>query len=74
MSLITVEELDCLKHLASAWNIFTKLKRNKHPMDDYAFCSKIHELQYMIAARVARRDDRDVWTAYEGTNDKNQKT
>jgi hypothetical protein len=65
MSLILVEELECLKKLSAAWEIFLKLK-NKNPMDNSAFCSKINELQYMIAARVARRDDKEVWAQFEG--------
>ncbi len=60
---ITREEECCLAHLAEAWNSFLKLK-NKHPSDNQEFSSKIHELQYLIAARIARRVDKDVWTQY----------
>jgi len=57
---MTDEEKECLRFLAEAWNRFCKLP-NHHPMAQSEFASKIHELQYMIAARVAKRVNPEIW-------------
>lgn len=62
---LTAEEKLCLKHLADAWNIFVQLE-GKHPQDNSEFCQAIHDAQKMIALRVARRVDTDVWSQYPG--------
>jgi hypothetical protein len=53
-------ERDCLDLLAQAWNLFAALE-DKHPQDDAEFCKAIHDLQKLIALRVARRADPGVW-------------
>ncbi len=52
-----------LYHLASAYNTFMELG-NKHPDDDPEFRHAIHALQSMIATRVARRIDKNIWGQY----------
>ena len=58
---LTFQEKECLKHLADAWNIFIGLSA-KHPQDNSEFCTAIHDAQKLIAMRVARRVDKDIWT------------
>lgn len=58
------EERLCLKHLEKAWNVFLSLY-DKHPMDDTEFCNAIHDAQKMIALRVARRIDVDIWKQFD---------
>lgn len=57
---LTADEKLCLKHLADAWSLFINLD-SKHPDDDREFHTAIHDAQKMIALRVARRVDTDVW-------------
>lgn len=57
---LSAEEKECLLHLVSAWNSFQKLVE-KHSSDDAEFLKAIHDAQKMIALRVARRIDKDVW-------------
>lgn len=66
-SLRDKEEL-ILTYLAKAWEEFSNLE-NKHPMDDNEFCTAIHDAQKMIALRVARRANPEIWKQFtkEGT-------
>jgi hypothetical protein len=57
---LTDDEKLCLKCLADAWELFSKLS-SKHPDDDNEFRSAIHDAQKMVALRVARRVDTDIW-------------
>lgn len=57
---LTTEEKLCLQHLADAWQLFFNLVR-KHPDDDKEFQTAIHDAQKLIALRVARRVNLDVW-------------
>ena len=57
---LTNEEKECLKHLADAWDVFSKMDI-KHPDDDDEFKTAIHDAQKMIALRVARRIDTNIW-------------
>ncbi len=61
---ITSEEKLCLNYLADAWNAFIKLD-HKQPQDNPEFCTAIHAAMNLIALRVARRIDKDVWTQPE---------
>jgi hypothetical protein len=60
---LTDKEKIVLDHLADAWNVFATLG-NKHPDDDTEFCAAIHSAQKLLAIRVARRVDKDVWKQY----------
>lgn len=60
---LTNQEKECLNHLAQAWNCFAALQE-KHPQDNSEFCEAIHSAQKMIALRVARRVDKDVWSQW----------
>lgn len=60
---LTPQEKMCLEHLAQAWNIFESLEE-KHPSDNAEFCTAIHDAQKMLALRVARRVDTNVWTQH----------
>lgn len=58
---LTDQEKYCLAELANAWNVFTQLP-DKHPSDDAEFLTAIHDAQKMIALRVARRVNTEVWS------------
>ena len=58
---LTFEEKEILGHLASAWDKFSALEQ-KHPDDNSDFLRAIHQAQQLIALRVARRVDLDVWS------------
>jgi hypothetical protein len=60
---LTGPEKECLKHLVEAWNLFVGMD-NKHPSDNSEFCKAIHDAQKMLALRVARRVDTDVWSQW----------
>ena len=49
-----------LDHLVRAYNIFSSMER-VHPSEGDEFRLAIHQAQYLIARRVARRVDPDVW-------------
>jgi hypothetical protein len=57
---LTEQEKEILGHLSKAWNAFVELDK-KHPDDNDEFRRAIHDAQKMIALRVARRVDQDVW-------------
>jgi hypothetical protein len=56
----TSAELLCLNHLREAWNLFLKLPR-EHPQEVDEFLGAINAAQNVLAVRVARRADPDVW-------------
>ena len=60
-SLIAQEEREILDLLASAWNRFVELT-DKHPSDCEEFRLAIHAAQNLIAFRIARRADPEVWS------------
>lgn len=57
---LTELERDVLDRLASAWNAFVELERRAES-DSAEFAAAIHRAQNLIALRVARRVDPDVW-------------
>lgn len=57
---LTDEEKHVLMLSAELWNEFVKLP-DAHPSDHIEMQIKIHGIQEMIALRVARRIDPDVW-------------
>ena len=61
---LTDKEKECLALLAESWKIFVELDA-KHPQDDSEFCTALHDAQKMIALRVARRIDKDVWSQHD---------
>jgi hypothetical protein len=65
---LTDQEIEVLKNLAEAWNVFVKIE-GKHPQENEEFCHKIHDLQRIIAYRVARRLDPQIWTQYPPDGD-----
>lgn len=57
---LTTEEEAILKKLAEAWNLFTSLdKRSEADNQEYTYA--IHKAQQLIALRVARRVNPEVW-------------
>ena len=58
---LTHDEREVINHLADAWNAFIELPRMKES-DMGEFKQAIHGAQLLIAARVARRVDPDVWS------------
>lgn len=57
---LSEEEKGVLQLLGQAWVIFYHLDK-KHPSDEQEFLKAIHQAQQLIAMRVARRVDPDVW-------------
>lgn len=60
---LTPDEKEVIEHLVQAYNKFVALL-GKHPSDDFEFCQAIHDAQKMLALRVARRVNPDVWKQY----------
>jgi len=58
---LTWQEKDVLKYLGDAWNHFSSLQ-NSSTDDQDEFRDAIHRAQQIIALRVARRIDKDVWS------------
>jgi hypothetical protein len=58
--MITEAEKQALGRLAESWNQFALLE-DGHPDDLSEFRQAIHVCQNIIACRVARRADPDVW-------------
>lgn len=57
---LTTDEKDVLKNLLDAWQNFVNLPLSL-PDDVLEFKDAIHRCQQIIALRVARRIDEDVW-------------
>lgn len=57
---LSADERAALDSLAAAWNQWLQIKR-RAPQDDLEFQGAIHRAQGLIALRVARRSDPDVW-------------
>ena len=57
---LTDLEKDCINHLTAAWNTFLKLP-DGHPDSQDEFRHSLHECQRLIAARVAKRVDPNIW-------------
>lgn len=58
---LTNDEAEVLHRLASAWDLWVHLD-DKRWDDDDEFRHAIHAAQHLVALRVARRVDRDIWT------------
>jgi hypothetical protein len=58
--MIDVRERKVLALLAAAWEEWLKIGE-KHPDDDEEFHRAIYTAQHVVAFRVARRADPDVW-------------
>jgi hypothetical protein len=57
---LTEDEKEVLNHLVQAWNKFIALpNQSEHNLREYQ--TAIHQCQQLIALRVARRADPDVW-------------
>lgn len=57
---LTTAEREVLRLSADLWNAFVKLPK-EHPSDIPEFQAALHELQALIALRVARRVNPEVW-------------
>lgn len=55
------EEKRLLAVTAKVWNTWCELP-DRRDDDNAEFCSALHALQHLIALRVARRVDPDVWS------------
>jgi len=61
---LTLDEKDVLSHLAQAWEKFVALPQNSTDnLKEYQ--ESIHRCQQLVALRVARRADPEVWTQPE---------
>ena len=61
---LTDKELRVLDELTRVWNAFIELK-HEHLNDITEFLTNIHNLQHLIAIRVARRVNPEVWSKTE---------
>jgi hypothetical protein len=61
---LTPEERDLLKKLGEAYNMYTALDKRSEG-DNKEFVDALHRLQQLVALRVARRVDPDVWSQPE---------
>lgn len=61
---LTPEEKEILQKLGEAFTVYSKLERRSEA-DNKEFTDAIHRLQQLIALRVARRADLDVWAQPE---------
>jgi hypothetical protein len=61
---MTSAEQKVVEALASAWDGFIKLD-GKLPGENKEFETAIHAAQYLVAFRVARRADPEIWTQPE---------
>lgn len=57
---ITKAELDAMNHLVSFWNAYCELPSSDHEKTDV--CNAIHVIQGLLAIRVARRANPEIWT------------
>lgn len=57
---LTPVERDLVEQLADVWNLYVTLD-NRGEDDDMQFMDAIHTAQQIIALRVARRVDPDIW-------------
>lgn len=57
---LTQQESLVLTHLSDAWNCFAALSEG-HPSDQEEFAKAIHAAESIIACRVAKRVDPDMW-------------
>lgn len=57
---LTREEIRVLDLLAEAWNVFTALPEFR-PGDNTAFQDVIHQAEALVALRVARRANPEIW-------------
>lgn len=60
----TEEERQVLDMLAAATNVYFKLPE-EHPVERDEWILAVHRLQDLIAVRVARRVDPDIWTQWK---------
>jgi hypothetical protein len=60
VSRLTATELGVLQHLTDAWNSFVAMPE-QHPADAEEFAAALHRLQAIIAMRVARRANPEIW-------------
>lgn len=65
---ITPDELVCLDLLGQAWEAFLCLPV-EHNHDRPEFMKAIHDAQGLIAIRVARRANPEVWTSSGNIHD-----
>jgi len=61
---LTADEKVVLDLLAEAWNAYVKLPQ-QHPADRGEFATFLHGCQGIIAIRVARVADPEVWAIEE---------
>jgi len=61
---LTPEETDLLKKLGECYNLYNSLDKRSEA-DNKEFVDAIHRLQQIIALRVARRANPEVWTQPE---------
>lgn len=59
-SRLTPREREVLDHLTSAWNTYLLLPKG-HPDEVIDLRGAIHAAQRIVAARVARRVEPDIW-------------
>lgn len=61
---LTESERDLLRRLGECYNLFTSLEKRSEA-DNSEFVDAIHRCQQIVALRVARRVDPEVWAQPE---------
>lgn len=61
---LTPEERELLQRLGEVYNLYTALDKRSEA-DNKEFVDALHRLQQLVALRVARRVDPDVWSQPE---------
>lgn len=60
-----MKEEEILKHLIQAYNLFSKLD-SQHPNEKEDFCKGIHQCQYVLGMRIARKYRPDLFPIKKG--------
>ena len=59
---LTIEEEECMTHLAEAFNVFNRLPvQRKHDLNEFVL--GIHQLQRLIGVRHLRRNHPSYWVS-----------
>jgi len=61
---LTLEERELLQRLGEAFNVYSALDKRSEA-DNKEFVDALHRLQQLVALRVARRVDPEVWAQPE---------
>lgn len=58
---MTAKEKEAMEHLVKFWNAYLALPDSKGSETTRTICDAVHIIQGVLAIRVARRADPEVW-------------